>query len=69
MNELSRHRKMTTRKGTEIVKADHLCHKCYEAVRKNVLLNHYSPMKKQHTKSLVKMTTFTVKDRFEDKRV
>ena len=67
MNELSRHRKMTTRKGTEIVEADHLCHKCYEAVRKNVLLNHYSPMKKQHTKSLVKMTTFTVKDRLEDK--
>ena len=69
MNELSRHGKMATKKGTEIVEADHLCHKCYKAVRKKVLLNHYSLMKKQHTKSLVKTTTLTVKDKLKDKCV
>ena len=69
MNKLSRHGEMITRKSTGIVEADHLCHKCYEAVRKEVLLNHYSPMKKQRTKSLVKTTTSTVKDRLEDKYV
>ena len=36
MNELSRHGKMATKKGTEIVEADHLCHKCYKAVRKKI---------------------------------
>ena len=67
MNELSRHGEMITRKSTGRVEADQLCHKCYETVRKKVLLSHYSPVKKQGTKSLVKATTFTVKDKLEEK--
>ena len=53
MNKLRRHGEMITRKCTGIVEVNRLCHKCYEAVRKEALLNHYSPMKKQRTKSLV----------------
>ena len=41
MNELSRHGEMITRKGTGIVEADHLCHKCCEAVRKK---SHAEPL-------------------------
>ena len=59
MNALSRHGEMITRKGTGIV----------EAERKKVLLKHYSRMKKQRTKSPVKTTTSTIKDRLEDKCV
>ena len=69
MHELSRHGEMITRKGTGLVQADHICRKCYEAVRNKFLLSHYSPMKKQCTKSLIKTTTSTVKDRLEDKCV
>lgn len=46
INEMQMKGQKATRKGSGISESDHLCHSCYESIRRNIVFGYYSPPKK-----------------------